>query len=430
MTILDNDGLPALDTQRYRDVTWRLSSVPDSDRLMLDRLADDRDAFMAHAIRTDPSPVRHLEFQRSQSLRSDEWRHQPVACETAQALGAAVRDALPREAVDDLTPMPGLDVRLKVVCTGPADGRTPWELMSGSHGAVVFDGIHVVRDVPIRYPAYSARFAPPLVVAIVVSGPSAKGTLDVATEVAAVAPRHARYRVERIRGQSTAAVKRWLLELRPHIVHFVGHGAKSAHEGFAILACEDDTPAWMNAKALADMLPSSVRLACLDTCISARNYDVRGLGQLAQAPSSLPTMIANQYAVTPDGAAGFWRGFYDRLAIDGDVVEAIYGGRCAARDAAKATADWGSYALYLRGASVLFESAPARIPHDAAREYAAQHELRLANRLAAASEALPPEAGEQLMEESRAAARDYVQLTSDIPEPEVHIDDLPHEVLR
>ena len=417
---LDSDGLPTTsDGGRYRDLIWRLSSDPDDrNGIVLDRIADDRAAFAAQNKRglgSPPEQRSRFRLDEFQSMRrGEEWPHIPVQSGTADAIGKALRDALPREALADLGFSAGLAVRLKIVCGSRGAGDAPWELLAGPNGPLVLDGFHVVRDVPVRYPTPGIQITPPLRVAIVVSGPSAKEHLDVDTEIETVRPTSSWYQTDVIVGASADSVMRQLRESAPQVVHIVGHAAKSQREGFAILADERNGPSWTSAASLAAMLPPSVRLLCLDTCISNRNYDIRGLARLAQAPASLPMTITSGYAVTQPGAAAFWSGFYDHLAKDGNVVEAVCTGRRTSLRATTTTADWGSYALYQRGAAaILFETVATHSSRDEGRDHGAQYMLRLANELAVASGTLPPEAAEQLLAESAAVAHDYVRLSGE-----------------
>jgi hypothetical protein len=158
------------------------------------------------------------------------------------------------------------------------------------------------------------------------------------------------------------ALRQELEDTSPHVVHYIGHAGVSRGDGNIILhqpayasnvpdASESD---WVSPRQLAELLPVSVRLLCLSTCVTAPNFDITGLSRFAHAPAAyqLPTVVANQYPVDLAGVRVFWDAFYDALlAHGGDVNLAMRAGQAAAHAERPTSADWASFTLVLRDGS-------------------------------------------------------------------------------
>src|SRR5262249_27966490 len=132
-------------------------------------------------------------------------------------------------------------------------------------------------------------------------------------------------------------------------LHYVGHSGIDRSSGALILHDETSGTHWISAAELAKALPISVRLLCLSTCISAKNYNVRGLSRFAHASTTLrlPTLVINRYGICESTAKAFWSTFYSALAAKlGDVAGAMF----TAQDSVRAGQgdEWGSFSLVQR----------------------------------------------------------------------------------
>jgi KAP family P-loop domain/CHAT domain len=143
-------------------------------------------------------------------------------------------------------------------------------------------------------------------------------------------------------------VLRAVRSFRPHIFHFVGHGAYDRHssEGTLIMGSEERKAVIVPAQDLITMLEDyGVILAVLNACdtgTSLTNPAVTGLaGTLVHR--GVAAVIATMREVVDEAALMFTRDFYSGL-VNGDSVEA------SLAEARKAVSvekwDWSVYALF------------------------------------------------------------------------------------
>jgi CHAT domain len=158
------------------------------------------------------------------------------------------------------------------------------------------------------------------------------------------------YQVE-ILDRATMGSLREALARSPHILHYIGHAGINHGEGNIILHDQQDGTSWVSAAMLAEILPPTVRLVCLSTCVTAPNYQIKGLPRLSHAGSStkLPTMVVNQHPLKEESVRIFWEAFYDTLLqSSGNVNEAVHKARSAVFNINAGLSDWSSFVMVIR----------------------------------------------------------------------------------
>ena len=274
----------------------------------------------------------------------------------------------------------------------------PWEwLDAGPETAIAaMDRIRFIRLVPTLRAVPPLTVMPPVRVLVVITDTAGGPLFQPGFEIGVVAaglrerPEYELRVMEESRLDALLEAFAW----SPHIVHFVGHGGISGSTGNLLLHDSRDGTRWVPAMEFARLLPASVRLVCLSTCVLTENYDIGGLVRVAYCPPEfpLPTTIVNQYAVTPLAASAFWREFYPRLAsLEGGVLDAFHWARRNARDASPDTACWAGFSVVLRDGAespLRFGTAGAEQSGRFAAELEAQWAARHANNLSLRMRAL------------------------------------------
>lgn len=315
-----------------------------------------------------------------------------------ERLPAAVRGLLRRG-------VPGRSQRIAVVSTSTGTDDVPWEWMNEDPAAPLAarDDVRFVRLVPLLYAPPPLTVAYPVRVLVVVPNPKDERLLDVNAEIDVVTRglRGLRQYAVEILTEPRAEALREAFTRAPDVVHYVGHAGLSGATGNLIVLDDRGVTQWVTPQQVATSLPASVRLLCLSTCVTVPNYEVGGLVRFAQAPPevSLPTIVANQYALAREPAALFWGAFYaGLLEHGGDAVEAIHGARMAVRSAVTLVGDplaWASFLLVIRdGVGQPFRLGAAErqaSPERYAAEIQAQWSSRLANSLADRLRSLGPD---------------------------------------
>jgi hypothetical protein len=311
-------------------------------------------------------------------------------------------------------PVGAAPTRVKISTTAERIVDLPWECLDRDGQPLALDPrVRLVRSVAARYPLPPLTVSLPIRVLLVLTNPKDERFLQAGSEIQTVAPEgRPEYAVEVCAEPTPSGLREQLRTFQPHVVHYIGHSACEAGQGNLILHDDRQHSHWLGATELAAMLPATVRLLCLSTCFTARNYDLRGLIHLAHAPSdvALPSTVVNVSPLDPRGQPAiraFWEAFYRVLVEDcGDVTSAVHEGRRATAALDTDGAEWASFALVIRdgnGWGLRVQDSP----QDAMRKQAELEALfasRLANNLSGQSVTLPPEAQQALFDHSQAAA--------------------------
>jgi hypothetical protein len=279
----------------------------------------------------------------------------------------------------------------------------PWEWINDDTGQplAATDSVRFVRLVPTLYAAPALSVTPPVRVLVVLTNPKDERLLNPSVEIDVITAglrMDDRYRFNVLMEPRLEKLREALESSPPHIVHYVGHSGISGAMGNLILHDYQEGTRWLPASEFARILPSSVRLLCLSTCVTTQNYQVGGLAKFAHCASEiqLPTTIANQYALTETGARFFWQRFYPALAeYDGNAVDAFHSARRAVFTQKLDTWCWASFSIIVRDGSghPLQIAKPNLKPTERYNtELQAQWSTRLANSLATRMRSLGEEA--------------------------------------
>jgi hypothetical protein len=143
---------------------------------------------------------------------------------------------------------------------------------------------------------------------------------------------------------------------RPHVLHFMGHGAfdPETEEGGLILRGPHGEARLTTARALADLARSapSLRLVCLNACESARLPRRRGRDPFSGLAAALvmagvPAVVAMQFPISDRASLLFSSAFYRALAAGEPVDAAVAVGRMAIFGEQPSSWEWATPALYL-----------------------------------------------------------------------------------
>ena len=140
--------------------------------------------------------------------------------------------------------------------------------------------------------------------------------------------------VQQIRPEIRELERALLREGPWHVFHFSGHGDfQSASGGALAFERPDRRRDLVDAATVARMLgdQTELRLAVLSACRGGMS-DGRMLIPSTAASiihADTPAVVAMHFYVGDSAAVEFTRGFYERLALDGDVEDAVHGGRRA-----------------------------------------------------------------------------------------------------
>lgn len=283
---------------------------------------------------------------------------QEMARRLWENLPLSVRDTLKARRLKSET-----SLRVRISSDWPEASDLPWELLLHP----VFwippgkPWLNLTRSVPVRVSPSPTRVSLPLKMLLVLTNPKDERLLDSHAEINAVTQSlsHESYHWEVCHEPTVEALQDALRRVQPQIVHYIGHSGVGHGEGNLILHDSQDRTRWLDAETVSRALPPTVKLLCLSTCFSARNYQILGLLRFAMASvaATLPSIVVNQSAVSETTVRKFWGAFYHSLIEDaGDASMALSQGHRAAREAQPHLADWASFALVLRErSSIVFE---------------------------------------------------------------------------
>ncbi len=334
-------------------------------------------------------------FRATALMAKGGWRQTPRMSEPSRDLGQQMWLNLPEDVRQSI--LSGTETnpqRVAILSRSCGIDDIPWEWLGTENGELVavMPSVRFVRLVPKRYVLPPMTITPPLSVLIVVTNPKDERLLDANVEIEVIKKglsNSDHFTVEVLYEPRLEKLTEKLAHFQPHIVHYVGHAGISGGLGNLILHDDVDGTVWLGPQDISALFPSSVRLLCLSTCVTTKNYQVEGLSKFAHCDPEIPvpTTVVNQYALGKNGAEVFWREFYPGLCdVQGDIVEAFHNARM------KVLADdpepwwcWASFSLVIRDSTGQPFRVAAATDKPKARfeaELQAQWSARLANDLA------------------------------------------------
>lgn len=385
-------------TQEYRERLWVLTPPQDDSEACLIRSFSGEAALFEETESGRSDRVFKIKLPLTRLVGSSDsktrWTQDRVPVTEAIEAGSKLRQMLPREMWSDVEfsadPKP---LRLKIYSPQPRITDLPWEWLTDNAGNPIAlrPDVRLMRCVPSRFEIPRLTIPQPVKVLVILTNPKDERLLDGYTELqtATQSLTPPRYQVQVCSEPTVEDFKQSLHDFLPHIVHYIGHAGINNGEGNIILHDSNNRTYWMSGALLSRILPSTVRLICLSTCVTSQNYQILGLPHLAHASNdlNLPTMVTNRYPISQQSASIFWNTFYNDL-IDqhGDVNEAFHRAQVQVWQAESAFSDWASFSLVLRDrtgrALKIVKEAGHEIERIQASELQAQYAARLANDLA------------------------------------------------
>jgi nucleoid-associated protein YgaU len=245
----------------------------------------------------------------------------------------------------------------------PELARLPWEfLYSPRNDDFLFSDTMkpVVRWLDVDEPPPTLTVEPPLRLLIAIASPEARAELSVGEEIAhldralASVVESGLVETARIEHTTLERLDEALLEKKPHILHFIGHGDFAGDDGVVILEADADPGAAhpVTGRQLGALLRNhlaSLRLVFLNSCMGAAVAGHAPFGGVAQSliRRGIPAVIAMQFPISDRAAVALARHFYRYVAAGLPVDAALTSAR-AFLYARGYAVEWGSPALHMR----------------------------------------------------------------------------------
>jgi hypothetical protein len=275
----------------------------------------------------------------------------PVAATFRAALGRAHGD--------------GKRLRLRLRLRPPELSALPWEFLYDPQQDL-FLGISskiVLSRYVVDTPTFVEPMAvpPPLRLLVAFSDPAGVMplNLDREREVVTRATRQAveagRLELHFLDHTTNATLRSTLRDVRPHILHFVGHGEFDGQHGYLLFEDEAGKARRVRDRTLREFFEDApdTRLVVLNACQGATTSTGQAISGLAPnlVQRGLPAVVAMRYPIPDDTAIVFAGEFYQALthetpaAVD---VAVANGRRAIYQDVDPARRDWGIPNVFLR----------------------------------------------------------------------------------
>jgi tetratricopeptide (TPR) repeat protein len=260
-----------------------------------------------------------------------------------------------------LTQQRGLPLRIVLRTQVPELAALPWEMMyDAAAGAYLCQRDPLIRHVSVASPSRPLEVRPPLRVLGMVAAPRDKQRLDVEGEKrrldTALGGLGARVQLKWVAGGSWADLQGELVSSTWHVVHFIGHGGFDVRRGEGVLALEGEGGAsdLVGAERFSQLLTTQVpppQLVVLNSCAGAQAGadDLFSSTAASLVRAGVSASVAMQFAVSDPAAKAFAAGFYQAIAHNHSVADAVRIGRIGIRGTSEDTLEWVTPALYLRG---------------------------------------------------------------------------------
>ena len=278
--------------------------------------------------------------------------------EDAEKLGQTLREFLFPRAIRDLyrdtitradeQDKAGVRVRINIFRESRDLYQIPWEYVRDDKTFMALnEETPIVRYMPTNRQAKPIGVPEKVRILIAWASPSDQELLDVEGEVAvvqeALEPLAAdgRIEVEVLGNAQPSALRRKVRKMKPHILHFIGHGILQDNgEGALVLEGRDGTTALVDAEKLLVLLQGDdTKLVLLSACQTAATsekapeQDNSARALMGVAPKLVwggtPAVVAMQFNLPDDAGAPFMETFYEFLAdgnpLDTAVTEARIG---------------------------------------------------------------------------------------------------------
>ncbi|WP_239310247.1 CHAT domain-containing protein [Frankia sp. Cj3] len=251
-------------------------------------------------------------------------------------------------------------LRVVLRLRAPELAALPWEMLfDPESGGYLCQYEPLIRHLPVPTPG-APVIKPPLRVLGLVTAPRDLAALDTDGEKArlseALTDLGGRVHLEWAPGARWEDLQHILLQGPWHAVHFIGHGGfdQTAGEGTIALEGADHRANWVSAHRLRQLLSIQTpapRLIVLNSCASGQAAvdDLFSSTAAALVRSGVSAAVAMQFAVSDPAAKAFAAGFYQAIATNRSISEAVRVGRIGIAGANATTLEWATPVLYLRG---------------------------------------------------------------------------------
>jgi hypothetical protein len=262
-------------------------------------------------------------------------------------------------------------LRLKIVSRMPSAIDMPWELLyipSQRQFLALHENTSIIRYVPtpVSSPPLTLESFPRIL--FVMTNPKDERLMNADRELDAIKGNLDNtdlFTTEVLWEPTLEAFTKKLVELQPHIVHYIGHSGIGRGEGNLILHDNSGRTYWLAPNELSSILPPTVQLLCASTCFTVENYQIQAFNRLGQTWGrfDLPNMVVNQLPLSEEGVRVFWQIFYSTLRKSGELNTAVSRARLqVAQSILSSPVDWASFVIHLRSESdKLFSEPPTRI---------------------------------------------------------------------
>lgn len=266
-------------------------------------------------------------------------------------------------------PEQGLRIKLRF---DPYDQRLrwlrslPWECLcypaTEGFGRFLFSDrrFSMVRYLEVPEAIHAPPLDAPLRVLAVAPRPRRASDLALAPEVAAFVDSWKRARgVEPavLEVPTRTELRRALTTVRPHVLHYMGHGAHDPRTGWGRIYLEDESGGVdpVSENELADLVRGigTLRLIVLNGCETGRQASTdpaRGFTGLAPSlvAQGLPAAVAMQLPISNRAAIAFSSALCERLAAGATIDEAVAEGRLAIPGVIAGSTEWATPVLFMR----------------------------------------------------------------------------------
>ena len=250
----------------------------------------------------------------------------------------------------------GLRIRLRI---DPSElSRLPWEYCYREP----FAYLSLSRETPlVRYinqplAAHSLASTLPLRLLVVIASPFNLAPLDVESEkkriIDALEGEEEQIQVQFLEQATVQRVQQALIQYRPHVLHFIGHGIVDQKIGKLALENDARKAHFVNAEQLMTLLQGrGIKIVVLNACQTADfgkdDLAIMGIGP-ALVRANIPAVIAMQFPIPDSTAILFTRQLYTSLAQGQALDTAITEMRIAAYAQANDKIHWGIPILFMR----------------------------------------------------------------------------------
>lgn len=250
----------------------------------------------------------------------------------------------------------GLRIRLRI---DPFElSRLPWEYCYREP----FAYLALSRETPlVRYinqplAAPSLASPAPLRLLVVIASPFNFAPLDVEAEkkriTEALQGQEEQIQVQFLEQATVQRMQQALIQYRPHVLHFIGHGLIEQKVGYLVLENERHQAHLVDAEQLATLLQGrGIKIVVLNACQTAdfgkADMAIMGVGP-ALVRANIPAVIAMQFPIPDSTAILFTRQLYASLAQGQALDTAITEMRIATYTQGNDKIHWGIPVLFMR----------------------------------------------------------------------------------